>query len=307
MRVGGITRHFFVARDAKSLISVLNQWIKNNNPNKLRDVLIIGEATNILFPEKYNGFILKNEIDFIKKINKNTIAVGAGTSVKKILNFCLKNNLAGLEWAAGLPGSLGGAVRGNAGAFGGEIKDSVSKVIVTDIIDSNKIKIRSLSRKNCNFSYRSSIFKNKNKDKLKYVILEVHLKLRYKKYLEEEKSIYRKIIKYRKTKHPMEFPTLGSIFKNIPLGKLSADVKKTFADKIKSDPVPVLPAAVLLGAAGMAGYSVGGAKFSEKHCNFIVNYKNANTNNILQLISEAKNRVWEKFRVKLKEEIEIIN
>jgi UDP-N-acetylmuramate dehydrogenase len=156
------------------------------------------------------------------------------------------------------------------------------------------------------FGYRESIFKRENSSQLKHIILGAYFKLKPLKSTHKSKKKVKEILRYRFTRHPMNFPTLGSTFKNVPLEKIPPKVKKMFLDKIKKDPKPILPAAVLLSAAGLEGFSYGGAQFSKKHCNFIINYKKAKASDVKKLIEIAQKKVFEKFNINLEPEIEIL-
>ncbi len=307
IKIGGLVKYFFATHSVKSLIEILNWWIKENSLRGLKKIMVIGGATNILFSDEvFNGLVILNKINFIKKINKEIIYVGSGTEMSRLLKYCFKNNLSGLEWSAGLPGSVGGAVRGDAGAFGGEIKNSVIKVESIDIDAVGKIGIFIRSKKECKFGYRTSIFKEDNKNGTDKIITGVYLKLKNKKSIKKEIDRANNIKKYRWSKHPMDLPSLGSTFKNVPINNIPKKVIDLFSNKTKNDPVPVLPVAILLNFVGLKGFAIGGAKFSEKHPNFIVNFNNANSKDVKKLITIAKKRVFKKFRVKLEEEIEII-
>jgi len=307
LHVGGKTRHFFIARSVESMVSILSHWIKEQGKAGLKKIIVIGGTTNILFSDKtYDGLVVANKISFIRKTGHSTVFVGSGTSMSSLLKFCFKNKLVGLEWTNKLPGSVGGAVRGNAGCFGGEIKDTVQKVISIDIDCNGKIYLTTRSKKECQFGYRSSIFKKDNLGALSHVIVGVYFKLKKVPSIKKELEKAREIRKYRWTKHPMEFPSLGSTFKNVPVKKVPKKVLKTFSDKIKNDPFPILPVALLLDGINLKGVGIGGAKFSEKHPNFILNTGKARALDVKKLISLAKKRVKSKFGVSLEEEIEII-
>jgi UDP-N-acetylmuramate dehydrogenase len=306
IKIGGKAQYFFEAKSIKRLIEVLEYW-KKSFSNNFNNVFVIGDSTNILFPDGLlKGLVIRNKISFIKSLSKNTLYVGAGTPVKKLLSYSLANNLSGLEWASGLPGTIGGAIFGNAGCFGGEIKDIVIGVISLDF-EKDKFKIRFRSNKECKFKYRESIFKVNNNKNLKHIILGAYIKLQPMKSFEKSKKLVKEILNYRKTKHPMEFPTLGSTFKNIPVSSIPKSTVKLFYDKIKNDPKTILPAAVLLSQVKMSGYSVGKAEFSKKHCNFIINLKNASFDDVKKLIQLAQRKVFKKFGVYLEPEIRIFS
>lgn len=289
-KIGGLAKHFFHAKSRGDLIKALKNW---NRKNK---IFILGGGTNILFDDNgFDGLVLKPDLKDIG-VKKNIITTGAGVLMKDLLNFCVKNSLSGLEWAGGLPGTLGGAIRGNAGAFGGEIKDSVFAV---SSIKPSDLKVMKRMNKQCGFNYRSSIFKNqKNKE----IILSVELKLKpgnrtvIKKVIEEK-------IRYRRERHPFEYFNIGSIFKNVTFDSIGKKHRPAFLKAVKSDPFPVIPAAFLLSEAGLKGIASGGAMISPKHPNFIVNVLSASSFDVRNLIAFAKHKVKKKFQIELEEEI----
>jgi UDP-N-acetylmuramate dehydrogenase len=191
--------------------------------------------------------------------------------VKKSLNL----GLSGIEWAVGIPGSVGGAVYGNAGSFEKSMKDIVKEVRVYDIKEN---KIKNLNNKLCNFSYRESVFKKTKK----YIIISVVLKFK-KNNKKEIKNNIKNYLIYKKRVQPLNYPSAGSVFKN-PKG---------------------FSAAKLIEDCGLKGKIIGGAKISEKHANFIVNFDNAKAEDVKKLIFLAKKLVKNKFKINLKEEINI--
>jgi UDP-N-acetylmuramate dehydrogenase len=199
--------------------------------------------------------------------------------------------------AGGLPGTIGGAVRGNAGAFGGETKDSVKEVLSLNLDTLTEI---TRDKWECTFAYRYSIFKTpsaKNE-----IILSITLSLRKGEQTAIKKSIQGKI-DYRNAKHPMEFPSIGSTFKNVKLDKIPENWKETLLPSVKIDPFPVIPAAKFLMMAGVKGKKIGDAQISHKHPNFIINLGNAKSKDVKALINFAKDEVQKKFGVALEEEI----
>ncbi len=169
-------------------------------------------------------------------------------------------------------GTFGGAVRGNAGAFGGEMKDSI---LYVNILDKN-LKIKKLSNKQSEFSYRSSIFKKQN-----LIILSAGVKLK-KGEGEILKGVAESHINYRKEKHPLEYPSAGSVFKNVDVDTLPLEFQKEFSDKVKQDPFPIVPAAWFIIGAGLTGKQVGQAQISKKHSNYIVNLGGAKAKDVLE-------------------------
>ena len=182
--------------------------------------------------------------------------------------------ITGFEELSGIPGTIGGAIYMNAGAYGKEIKDIC---IETKYMDENE-NIYTLTNQNQNFKYRSSIFQTKE-----YIILQTKLKLNYDK----KENIQNKINEYmasRKSKQPLEYPSAGSTFKrqeNIITAKL-------------------------IDECGLKGYSIGGAMVSKKHSGFIINYNNATAQDVIDLIKYIKEKVYEKSKIKIEEEIKII-
>jgi UDP-N-acetylmuramate dehydrogenase len=259
-------------------------------------VFILSGGSNVLFSDKgFDGLVVHVKSSGVS-IKGTRIFADAGVSMASLVRTAAVRGLAGLEWAGGLPGTLGGAVRGNAGAFGGEIKDVIVFVRAID----GKGRVRMFSKNQCRFSYRSSIFKQK-----KYVVLSVALGLQ-KGDTKELSRIARSHVRYRKERHPLEYPNAGSVFKNCDAAKLSAKWKKYFADKIKQDPFPVVPTAVLIAEAGLKGLRIGNAEISKKHPNYIVNLGGCSAKDIVALIARVKKLVYKKFGVRLEEEIQFV-
>lgn len=238
---------------------------------------IIGNGSNLLFPDEgFDGVIIKIGKMFSDiKANGEVITAGAGALLSKVASVALTEELTGFEFAAGIPGSIGGAICMNAGAYDGEMKDIVSSVKLMDYEGNVVVK-------NCeemDFSYRHSIISSSD-----YVVLSVGFKLK-KGDKEEIKAIMQDLQCRRKEKQPLEYPSAGSTFKR-PEGY--------FAGKLIQD-------------AGLRGYKVGGAMVSEKHCGFVINADNATSDDIINLIKDVQRIVYDKFGVKLEPEVKIIN
>lgn len=289
-RIGGKAKHFFEAKTEKLLIEALEEAERE----KLA-VFILGGGTNILFSDKgFNGLVLKPSFENIE-VSGDTIRAGAGALMKNVIEASIKAGLSGLEWAGGLPGTFGGAIRGNAGAFGGEMKDAIQTV------RSINVKTREIldrEHKDCHFGYRMSVFKEKGDE----VILFATLALQKGDGAAIKNAVEEKI-RYRNDRHPMEYPNVGSIFKNVDARGMSEADLKPFARVIKNDPFPVIPTAYLLSEAGLKGVSFGGAMFSPKHPNFIVNVLNASESDVRTLIELGKQTIKEKFGIDLEEEV----
>jgi UDP-N-acetylmuramate dehydrogenase len=289
-RIGGNTKYFVEPRNLTELKSAVLEARKLKMP-----VFILGGATNLLFgDEGYDGVMIKPKFNSLK-LKGTRVEAGASVQMSDLLAFTVRKKLSGLEWAGGLPGTFGGAVRGNAGCFGGEIKDAIVSVKSFDL---KSLKVKNRTAKACRFGYRSSIFKEKGSE----VILSATIKLK-KGDAKKIKAAIDEKIDYRNTRHPMEYPSIGSIFKNVPADLFRKKQIAAFAHVVKTDPFPVVPAAYLISEVNLKGVSMGGAMISPKHPNFIVNVLDAGSKDVEHLIRLARSKVKEKFGITLEEEI----
>ncbi len=234
---------------------------------------IIGNGSNLLVSDAgFEGVMISLErLDSISLVGENKILAQAGALNSGIAAFARDNSLTGFEFAAGIPGTIGGAMIMNAGAYGGEMK------MITEQVDvlSPEGEFMTLSNDNMEFGYRNSAIKGRG-----YIVLSALLKL--KKGSEKEISeTMKELALKRKEKQPLEYPSAGSTFKR-PEGY--------FAGKLIED-------------AGLRGFSVGDAQVSEKHCGFVVNKGNATSSDIYELIKEVKDRVYASFGVTLEPEV----
>ncbi len=290
-KIGGKVRYFFHAKSKDDVQSAILFSEREHLP-----LFILGGGSNLLMrDEGFDGVVVRPDISGVERIG-NDVFAGAGILMKDLLEFCIREELSGLECAGGLPGTLGGAIRGNAGAFKGEIKDVVISVSSIDVA-SKKEKKRDV--KDCQFGYRMSVFKEQDG---KEIILSAILSLSHGKREEiREKTEGKKT--YRLERHPMEYPNIGSIFKNVPLATMPTDLRELVAAVVKQDPFPVVPTAFLISECGLRGVTEGGAMVSEKHPNFIVNKNNAHASDVRILIDRVKQEVKKKFRITLEEEV----
>lgn len=289
--IGGKARYFFAAKSTKDILRAVGAARKLRIP-----FFILGEGSNVLVSDKgFTGLVVRI-LNTKYQILNTRLYVEAGVSFPTIVRETGKHELSGLEWAGGLPGTVGGAVRGNAGAFGGEVKDSLISVECVD----DKGKVRKLSNRECEFSYRSSIFKQK-----KWIVLSVVFQLKNgnRKSIEEIAQAH---IQYRKERHPLEFPNAGSIFKNCDLQKIPLRLRDFVKPAVKVDPFLVVPTAFLVHQAGLKGLRQGDAQVSEKHPNYIVNLDRARSKDVRSLISRVKQKIKKRFSVALEEEIEYV-
>ncbi|MEA1937006.1 MAG: UDP-N-acetylmuramate dehydrogenase [Patescibacteria group bacterium] len=296
-KIGGTAKYFCVVENGNEI----KEALKFAEKNKL-NVFILGGGSNLLISDQgFNGLVIKIHNSQFTIHNSNIIC-GSGLSLVKLISESIKNNLTGLEWAAGIPGTVGGAVANNAGANGMSMSDIVKEAEILEI-GNWKLEIRKLRNKECGFSYRNSVFKKEKK----YIILSVVLKLENGS-REESKKIILKYLKSRSDKQPLEYPSAGSIFKNpaIDDDHLAKLIKKypELKDISKNN---TIPAGWLIGQIDeLRNKKIGGTMISEKHCNFIVNFDNAKAEEMIILISLIKQKVRMYFGIQLKEEIEYV-
>lgn len=298
-KIGNEALYFLILENYNDLEDFLELKEKFSLP-----IFILGGGTNLLF-NKFTGFVIKTnfkEFEILdQKENEFFLKIGANLLVAEVLERLTNLSLAGLEWAGGLPGEIGGAIRGNAGCFGREIKDILLGAEALNLKTGEK---KFFKNEEINFGYRFSLFK-KEKD---WLILNGVFKFKKENQELIKKTIEEKI-NYRKEKHPLEYPNAGSIFKNIKL-ETASEKLKTLAlekNKIKNDPFPVIPTAFVISELGLKGFQIGQAKVSEKHANFIINLGKASFEDVVNLIDYLKKKVEDEFEVSLEEEIEIVN
>lgn len=270
-RIGGPADFYLCPHSAKEIQKAVAICREEELP-----YFILGNGSNLLVSDQgYRGVVIqlwKNVSDIL--VEGCRIRAKAGASLAKIAGEALEEGLTGMEFAAGIPGTLGGAVVMNAGAYGGEMKDILQEVLVMD----EQGEIFTLKKEELHLGYRTSIIKEKG-----YIVLAAALELKPG----DRKEIKEKMdeLKQRRVeKQPLDMPSAGSTFKR-PEGY--------FAGKLIMD-------------AGLRGFSVGGAQISEKHCGFVVNTGKATANDVLTLIREVQKRVRDKFGVELETEVKFL-
>lgn len=290
-KIGGKADYFVEVDRKEDTPSILHEIRAANLP-----IFILGGGTNVLFSDEgFRGVVLAVRTKRCKFYDDGRIYVEAGFGIQELVYEAAKRGFAGLEWAGGLPGSVGGAIRGNAGCFGGEVKD------ITLSVESITCggEFREMDRSDCEFGYRTSVFREKGGDVIAAAIFGLVPGGDPKALLAaiEEK------IQWRKSRQPLEYPNAGSIFKNIPVENVPERVVERFRTSIKDDPFPIMPAAKLVWEANLAGLTAGRAQISPKHTNFIVNLGGAAEKDVKTLIQRAKVAVKDAFGVILQEEI----
>lgn len=259
-------------------------FLRMENPHQLKEVqnylqklgmpyYILGNGSNLLVSDEgYRGVILEiaDKMNTIR-VEGNSIIAQAGAFMSKIAHVAYEHGLTGFEFAAGIPGTIGGGVVMNAGAYGGELKNVVTTV---EVLDQNG-DFLSLDNQTMEFGYRTSILK-----KHPFIVTEVRMELQ-EGCKDEIKATMDDLAAKRREKQPLEYPSAGSTFKR-PEGH--------FAGKLIMD-------------AGLRGYQVGGAQVSEKHCGFVINKGEATAADVKQLVADVQQEVKKQFDVELEPEV----
>ena len=271
MKVGGPARYFFEPEDKAALKGLIRILYEENIP-----YYVLGNGSNVIVREEgFDGVIIHIGNGFSEiTVSGKEIAAGAGSMLKDVSEAALAGSLSGFEFACGIPGSTGGGVSMNAGAYGGEMKDIVKDVRV--ITEKGEEKI--LTNEEMTFGYRKSACSDGV-----YIITEAIFELE-KGNPQEIKARMDDLTRQRKEKQPLEYPSSGSTFKR-PEGY--------FAGKLIMD-------------SGLKGCCIGGAQVSEKHCGFVINKGNATSEDVLELIEYIKKTVYEKQGVRLECEVKIL-
>lgn len=271
-KIGGVAKYFITPKDLNELISLI-KYLRENNIK----YMILGNGSNTIFSSKtYDGAIINLSNLNKMEIKDNKIYVESGYQLIKLSIDAMNNNLSGLEFASGIPANVGGAVYMNAGAYKSDMSNLIEEVTFLD----ENLELKTLKNNELDFSYRHSLFQEKN-----YIIISTVLNLE-KGNKEEIKELMDNRKQRRIDSQPLDYPSAGSVFRNP-----SAEV---FAGKLIED-------------LGLKGYMIGGAKISEKHANFIINYDNATGEDIKKLIEFIKEKVKEKYNIDLIVEQRFVN
>ncbi|MBQ1240265.1 MAG: UDP-N-acetylmuramate dehydrogenase [Lachnospiraceae bacterium] len=269
-RAGGAARWFAVPETAEELKAVLAACKKADTP-----WYVIGNGSNLLVSDKgFPGVIISTDKFDRLEVNGTEITVGAGVMLSKLANTAYKAGLTGLEFAAGIPGTVGGACVMNAGAYGSEMINVLQSVTVL----TPEGTVETLPAESLELGYRTSVIPKKG-----YLVLEAVMSLTEGN-MEESKALMDDLAFRRKDKQPLEFPSAGSTFKR-PAGH--------FAGKLIED-------------CGLKGFTVGGAQVSEKHAGFVINKGGATASDIYNLCKEVEKRVKAEFGVSLEMEVKLL-
>ena len=271
--LGGNADYFFKANDKNHLKEFLQEVNKKN-----LKVTILGAGSNTLFRDNgVRGAVIKlgKEFSFKKKINENTLEVGAATLDRKVANYAKDNNLENLEFLSCIPGSIGGAVIMNSGCYGNDISKTIISI---NVLNKKKMIEEEIKKENINFFYRGTNLSND------LIILSAKLRCSLGKKIEiEEKQ--NNLIERKKLSQPSQIKTCGSTFKNI------SEDKKAWK---------------LIKESGCSNFREGDAVISQKHCNFFVNNGSAKSKDIENLMKKVQKRVYEKTGINLELEIKVV-
>ncbi len=273
-RIGGPARALAVPSDLTGLTR-LCAILRENHVAPF----LLGNGSNILFPDEGLPDLLLLSTEKLQKLfllPDGAIYAEAGVSLSRLAAFACEQGLTGLEFASGIPGTVGGGLRMNAGAYGGEMKDVVDSVVYYYLPEQMLYEIPAA---NCQFGYRSSIFQKS----AGMAVLSAVFRLQPGN-KEEISAKMRELNEKRRDKQPLDLPSAGSAFKR-PEGHF---------------------AAALIDQAGLKGYTVGGAQVSEKHAGFVVNRGGATSKDVYELMMHVRNTVYERFQVELQPEVIIL-
>ena len=294
-KIGGPAEFFIEVKEKEELIEAF-KWAAENN----QKTTVLAGGSNVLIADRgIKGLVIK--LDNNKFVLKGErVECGAGASLINISRFTSNNNLAELEWAIGVPGTIGGAVRGNAGAYGHYISDTLE---IVEVFDREKLEFKYISKKECEFEYKESIFK-KN---VNLLIWQVTLKLK-KGDINEIRNQLEIYTKKREESQP-RLPSAGCVFKNINFNYLqqeNSELAHIALDKkiIKNNKVS---AAWLIDLMGFKGRKNGNTKISLEHANFIVNTGRAQAQEVAMLIYNIKKEIKNKYNIELEEEIQYLS
>ena len=304
MRVGGPAKYFTVVKSEKDLIEALSFAKKN----RLK-WYVLGEGSNMIVSDKgYKGLIIQNRIQkfeltptlSLKKRGSSIkfITAGAGNNLLEFIERLNRLSLSGLERMAGIPGTVGGAIYGCAGAYGQEIGDNLTRVRYSD-----GKSVKSLNNKQIKFGYRTSIFK-KHKN---WIILEAEFRLKKRDSRKLEKTS-RETIKLRAVKYKPGLKSPGSFFKNIKLSDLPESKRKEIIKLVPPDKVIYgkIPAGYLLEQIGASGMKFGRIKVARHHGNLICNSDGGKAADVRKLAKRLKTLVKNKFGITIEEEVQYL-
>ena len=267
-KVHSICNYLIIVNNVVKLTNLIKYLTSNNIK-----YFVIGNGSNIILPNIYDGIVIKLDMKDLEIID-NKVIVGASYMINKLAMETINHNLSGLEWASGIPGTIGGSIYGNAGAYKDEIANYIEEI---EVLENNCIKI--LKKNDIFFEYRSSSLQKRD-----LIILKATLKLN-KGNKEESLALVKDRFERRIASQPLDYASAGSVFRN---------PENLYAGKLIED-------------LGLKGLNINDAEISSKHANFIINKGNATGKDIIKLINLIKEKVKEEYNIDLILEQKIIN
>lgn len=290
LRIGGPIRYLVAAAGVDDIFQSIEKAKDENLP-----WIVIGGGSNLLVSDTgFNGYVIQNLIHSIE--NKDGfIEVGSGIDLQQLVGYTVGHGISGFEKLIGIPGTVGGAVYGNAGAYGQGISDKIEWV---EVLELKSGKTKKLKKEECGFVYRESIFRETHD-----IILKVGFSTA-RGDIQQLSSRSREIIAMRMQKYPPGISCPGSFFKNVEADKLSPEVLKNIpADKIMHGKIP---AGWLLEKVGAKGASRGGVEIAQWHGNLFMNIGRGTASDFIELAREYKQKVLEKFGIELAPEVQLV-
>lgn len=303
--IGGCANYLLECRTKEDILEAF-EFIKKNN---IKKYLVVGLGANLLVSDKeFDGAVIKLYRDpDLRKIHESgdgLVSAFAGELLDDLIHYSFEHNLKGFEWAGGLPSTVGGAIRGNVGAFGSEIKDTFHSA---EVLNAQTGSVEILNYDQMNFAYRTTIVKQQKN----LIVLSATFQFTKltQSELEEAKKVYHQNCDYRAVNHPIEYPSCGSTFKNIHEKDKVEKVLSVFPDlreNVETRWHGKVATGSLIALLGLRGFTVGNAQVSEKHSNFIINLGGATFQDVYTIIQTVKEKFAEKFGFPPEAEIEII-
>ncbi len=294
--VGGPAKYFAEPESVEE-VREFSVWARDEG----HPVFVLGGGSNILVSDKgFHGLVLKNKSKNVE-VKKNKIFADSGVLLSKVISLAIQNNLTGVEWAIGIPGTVGGAVYGNAGACGYSISNNIKNVKVFDL---KELRIKNYELRDCDFYYRDSIFK---RDK-NLVVLNAVFNLKKG----EGKDIREKIKYFAKERADtanIKEKCAGCFFKNIDWKRKDINKKELllkFPELKKFSDKPKISAGFLIDFLDLKSRKIGGAFISQKHANFILNSGQASADEIMMLVALIKNKIYSHYGFGLEEEVQLV-
>jgi UDP-N-acetylmuramate dehydrogenase len=306
-QIGGVARVVLDVASKEDVYEALS-YIKDN---KITNVFVLGLGSNLLFSDEgYDGAIIRFQSQEdgmgVRLLDDNVIESFAGEFLDSVIQSQFELGFVGLEWAGGLPGTVGAAVRGNVGAFGGEIKDVFLKAHGIRLTENMEYEEWSMNHEEMEFAYRTSRVK---KEKLIVISAQFQLQNGTPEELLAAHEKYFENITYRQDKHPLDYPNCGSVFKNISKKEEVEKVVEKWPDiesLVNEKWHGKVSMGYIIDRLGLKGKQSGAAQISEKHQNFIVNRGGAKAHDVKSLIAEIENKVQDEFGFTPEVEIELV-